>query len=117
MTIKLVEVGTAAVVGFADIVTEYIDEKQGYTKGFQNITDWARVLYTGGGYLADSQGWMGEDYTKPAVLAGIPLLEKSAYGMVKEHLLTPKKPRNPRDPKMTLRLKQRGGGAGNIRWG
>lgn len=119
MAIKLVEVGTAAVVGAADIVTEYIDERKGYLKSFQNVTDWGRVVYTVGGAVADRMEWMGEDYTKPAVLAGIPLLEKSLLNLARETIgKTPGKSRTPKDPRMGLKLKRRGGGGeGNIRWG
>lgn len=115
MTIKLVEMGVSAGVGVADIATEYLDEKQGYTKSFQNITDWGRVVYTVGGYAASSMRLIGEDISETMVLSGIPLLEKSIWGAVKEYALHGKG-----QGRMGLKLKTPGSAGashGNIRWG
>jgi len=80
MAIKLMKVGVSAGLGGVDILTEYVDESKAYTKSFQNITDWARILYVGGGYLANSMKWVDDDISETAVLAGLPLLEKSIKG-------------------------------------
>jgi len=113
--IKLVKVGISAGVGVLDLGTEYLDEKQGYTKSFQNVTDWARVAYTVGGYAANSMKLVDDDISEPMVLAGLPLLEKSVYGAVKEYVLKGKS-----QGRMGLRLKTPGTPqtpTGNIRWG
>lgn len=101
-----------------DILTEYVDEKKAYTKSFQKVTDWARILYVGGGYLANSQRWVGDDVSETAVLAGLPLLEKSIKGAVHEYVL---KPMGRNQGRMGLKLKTPGrtSGAptGSVRWG
>ena len=84
MAIKLEKVGTSALVGVADIVTEELDLYQGYTKAFQNVTDWARVVYAAGGYVANSMG-IEPDATEVVVLSSMPLLEKSVYKAVKQY--------------------------------
>jgi len=84
MPIGLKKVGVGAGVGVIDIITEEVDAKQGYTKPFQNITDWARVLYTGGGYVANHMGY-DEDITEPAVISGLPLLEKTVWQFIKHY--------------------------------
>jgi len=117
MAIKLVKLGVSGVVGAADILTEYVDEKKAYTKSFQNITDWGRVLYTVGGYAANSMKWLGDDYTEPMVLSGIPLLEKSIKGAVHAYVL---KPMGLNKGRMGLRLKtpgrSPGAPTGNVRY-
>ena len=104
MAIKLMKVGVSAVLGGIDILTEYVDEKKAYTKSFQNITDWGRILYVGGGYIANSQKWVDDDITETAVLAGLPLLEKSIKRAVDEIVLQPMG----RKGRMGLRLKTPG---------
>lgn len=118
MAIKLVKLGVSAGVGVADIITEYVDEKQGYKKSFQNVTDWGRVVYTAGGYVANSMD-LEKGAEKPIsesmVLAGIPLLEKSIYGAVKEYVLKGKG-----RGRMGLKLKtpgRPGTPPGAVRWG
>lgn len=117
MGIKLIKLGTSAGFGAADIVTEYIDEKQGYAKSFQNITDWLRTGGVVGGYLANMMDFGPEDVTESLVLSGIPLLEKSVYRGVKEFAKLGRKGR------VGLRLKERGTpgtpptGTPTIRWG
>ncbi len=105
MAIKLMKVGVSAVLGGLDILTEYVDETKAYTKSFQNITDWGRILYVGGGYIANSQKWMDDDISETAVLAGLPLLEKSIKGAVHEYVL---KPMGRNKGRMGLRLKTPG---------
>ena len=116
MAIKLIRMGVSGVVGAADILTEYIDEKKAYTKSFQNITDWGRVLYTVGGYAANSMRWVGDDISESAVLAGIPLLEKSIKGAVHAYVL---KPMGLNKGRMGLKLKTPGrtpSAPGNVRY-
>lgn len=116
MAIKLVRMGVSAGVGVADIITEYVDEKKAYGKSFQNVTDWGRVLYTVGGYAANSMRFVGDDISEPIVLAGIPLLEKSIKGAVHEYVLKPMG----HSGRMGLKLKtpgSPGASAGNVRWG
>ena len=115
MAIKLVEVGTSVGVGALDVLTEYIDEKQAYTKPFQNITDWGRLLYVGGGYAANYMKFGDDEISKTMVLSGIPLLEKSIVDVVKVYVVKGKG-----KGRMGLKLKERGkgpGGPGNIQWG
>jgi len=117
MAIKLVKMGVSGAVGVADILTEYIDEKKAYGKSFQNITDWGRVVYTVGGYAANSMRLVDDDISEPIVLAGIPLLEKSIKGAVHEYVL---KPMGGKSGRMGLKLKTPGtpsASLGNIRWG
>lgn len=118
MAIKLVKVGVSAGVGVADILAEYVDVKQGYAKSFQNVTDWGRVFYTVGGYVANSMRLVGDDISEPMVLAGIPLLEKSIYGAVQEYALKGKT----RGKRIGLKLKTPGKkapqrAAPTVRWG
>lgn len=117
MAIKLVKMGVSGVVGAADILAEYIDERKAYTKSFQNVKDWFRTAAVVGGYAANSFGWIGDDYSEPTVLAGIPLLEKSIKGAVHAYVL---KPMGLSKGRMGLKLKApgtHGAPAGNIRWG
>lgn len=117
MAIKLVRMGVSAGVGGLDLLTEYVDEKQGYLKSFQNVTDWGRVVYTVGGYAANSMRLVDDDISEPMVLAGIPLLEKSVYGAVKEYVL---KGKGKGRGRMGLKLKTPGTPVtqpGAIRWG
>lgn len=117
MAIKLIRMGVSGVVGAGDILTEYVDERKAYTKSFQNITDWARIAYVGGGYVANSMRLVGDDISEPIVLAGIPLLEKSIKGAVHEYVL---KPMGGKSGRMGLKLKTPGtpsASPGNIRWG
>lgn len=122
MAIKLMKVGVSAGLGGLDILTEYVDEKKAYTKSFQKVTDWARILYVGGGYLANSQRWVGDDVSETAVLAGLPLLEKSIKGAVHEYVL---KPMGLNQGRMGLKLKTPGrtpgrtpgAPTGSVRWG
>jgi len=113
------KVGVSAGVGGLDVLTEYIDEKQAYTKPFQNLTDWGRVVYTVGGYAANYMDFGDDDVTETMVLSGIPLLEKSIAGVFKTYVLKGKK-----KGRMGLKLKQTGRTppppgtpTGNIRWG
>jgi len=87
MGIKLMKVGVSAGVGGIDALTEYLDEKQGYTKPFQNLTDWGRVIYTVGGYGANYMNFGDDDITETMVLSGIPLLEKSIVDVVKTYVV------------------------------
>lgn len=117
MVLKLVEVGTSGIFGALDIGTEYADETLGYTKPFQNITDWARTGAVVGGYLGNVMKFGPEDVTGPLVLSGIPLLEKSVYNAVKFYALGKKGKR------LGLRLKKPGRRPGTptppttVRWG
>ena len=117
MAIKLVKMGTSAGIGAVDCLTEYIDEKQLYTKPFQNLTDWGRLAYTVGGYGANYMRVGDDEITESMVVAGIPLLEKSLVKVVKTYVIKGKQGR------MGLKLKTEGRkpnpspGAGNIRWG
>jgi len=77
------EMGTSLGVGSLDILTEYIDEKQAYTKPFQKITDWGRAVYAVGGYAANYMKVGDDEVTKAVVLSGIPLFEKSLINAVK----------------------------------
>lgn len=113
MGIKLVKLGTSLGVGTADIVTEYIDAKQGYGKPFQNVTDWARTAYCVGGYVANYTGMGGEDnpVTESAVLSSLPLLEKSIYKGIRRYAKL---------GRMGLKMKRPGRKRptrGNVRWG
>ncbi len=103
----------SAGVGIVDIIADEVDFKQGYTKSFQNVTDWARVGAVVGGYAANSMGYLGDEITESAVLAGIPLLEKSVINAVRQYTnFLPVRPRG----RMGLKLKQPGS-QGNIKWG
>ena len=112
MVIKLIRVGVSAGIGAGDIVCEYVDADKGYTKAFQNISDWYRTGAVVGGYVANSMRLVDDDVSEPLVLAGIPLLEKSIYGAVQEYVLKGKG-----RGRMGLRLKRKGSPRGNIRWG
>jgi len=83
MGIRLMKMGTSLGVGSLDILTEYIDEKQAYTKPFQKITDWGRGLYTVGGYGANYMKFGDDTITESMVVSGIPLLEKTIVNAVK----------------------------------
>jgi len=114
LAIKLIEMGTSAIVGGADLLTEYIDEKQLYTKPFQNITDWGRLVYTVGGYGANYMKFGDDEITKSMVISGIPLLEKSIVDVVKVYVLKGK-----RKGRVGLKLKETGRGspqASNVRY-
>lgn len=109
MAIKLVKLGISGGVGIADIVTEYIDVKQGYRKSFQRVTDWARVAYTVGGYAAnemDLEKGSEKPVTESMVLSGIPLLTKSIYNATREYVI-----KGMRKGKMGLKLKDKGRGS------
>ena len=106
------KVGVSAGVGGADLLTEYIDKKQGYTKPFQNITDYGRLIYTAGGYVANYMDFGDDDITETMVLAGIPLLEKSIAKAFSKYVLKGKA-----KGRMGLKIKHAGGQTGNIRWG
>ena len=108
MGIKLMKLGVSAGVGGVDALAEYIDEKQKYTKPFQNLTDWGRLLYVGGGYAANYMKFGDDEITETMVLSGIPLLEKSIVDVVKTYIL--KSPAG--KGRMGLKLKRRGDQAG-----
>ena len=117
MAIKLVKMGTSAVVGAADIITDYIDEKREYVKSFQNVTDWLRFVEVVGGYGANYYKYGDEDITESVVLSSMPLFEKSLYGAVKEYVLQGK---GEGEGRMGLKLKKPGrkpASPGQIRWG
>ena len=77
------KMGVSGGIGVLDIATEYFDEKQLYTKPFQKITDWARALYTVGGYGANYMKFGDDAITETMVLSGLPLFEKSIVNAVK----------------------------------
>lgn len=114
MGIKLMKMGVSAGVGGVDLLTEYIDEKQGYAKPFQRLTDWGRGVYTVGGYAANYMKVGDPEISEAMVLSGIPLLEKSVRDVVQTYVLKGKK-----KGRMGLKLKEQGADspAGNIRWG
>lgn len=85
MPLELEKVGTSLGVGTLDVVAEYLDESQGYEKAFQNITDWSRTAIVVGGGLANWARMGPEDITESAVIAGIPLMEKSLVEAVKDY--------------------------------
>ena len=113
MGIRLMKVGVSVGVGSLDVLTEYIDEKQGYTKPFQRITDWGRLVYTLGGYGANYMDFGDDDITETMVLSGIPLLEKSIVNATKVWLKLGKTRGRGR---MGLKLKKPAA-QGNVRWG
>jgi len=93
MAIELNKVGVSAGVGILDLFAEEVDYRAKYNKPFQNITDWGRVVYTGGGYLANRMGYNAE-LTEAAVLSGIPLIEKSIIDAVRVYTgILPVRPR------------------------
>lgn len=105
MAIELKKIGVSSLVGVVDLVADEVDYRQAYTKSFQNVTDWARVGAVVGGYAANSMGYFDDDITESAVLAGIPLLEKSIVTAVRQYTsLLPVRPRG----RMGLKLKKRG---------
>ena len=85
MAIGLKKIGVSAGVGLLDIIADELDFKKGYGKAFQNVTDWGRVAYVAGGYVANSMGLVDDDATEAAVLAGVPLLEKSIVNAVRQY--------------------------------
>ena len=107
------KMGTSLGVGSLDILTEYIDEKQAYTKPFQKITDWGRVLYTVGGYGANYMKFGDDTITESMVVSGIPLLEKTIVNAVKVFTKLGKN-----KGRMGLKLKKTGrtGQTGNVRY-
>ena len=110
------KMGVSAGVGGVDLLTEYIDEKQLYTKPFQRLTDWGRAVYTVGGYGANYMKFGDPEITETMVLSGIPLLEKSLRDVVKVYVLKGKN-----QGRMGLKLKTPGktpgAQTGNVRWG
>lgn len=104
MGIRLMKMGTSLGVGSLDILTEYIDEKQAYTKPFQKITDWGRVLYTVGGYGANYMKFGDDTITESMVVSGIPLLEKTIVNATKVFLKLGKNTKG----RMGLKLKTPG---------
>ena len=115
------KVGVSAGLGGLDILTEYVDEKKAYNKSFQNLTDWGRLVYTAGGYVANAYKLVGDDISEAMVLSGIPLLEKSIKGAIHSYVL---QPMGLNKGRMGLKLKTPGrtpGGApsppgGNVRY-
>lgn len=101
MAIALRKIGSSAGIGLLDIVAEEVDLHEGYTKPFQNITDWGRVAYTVGGYTANHMGY-NEEVTEAIVLSGLPLIEKSIWKAVKRYSRIGRKGR------MGLKLKNPG---------
>ncbi len=115
MGIRLMKVGVSAGVGVLDIATEYVDEKQLYTKPFQKITDWGRAVYTLGGYAANYMNFGDPDISETMVLSGLPLFEKSLVNATKVWLKLGKT-----KGRMGLKLKRPGrkvpGQTGNVRY-
>ena len=78
------DAGISVGVGVVDVVTELIDQKQGYTKPIYNITDALRLGVTvvgyayaalGKGKMAELAGKVANDYT--------PLAIRTAYRIAK----------------------------------
>lgn len=83
MSLTLKEVGTSAVVGAVDIASEEIDTWRGYTKPLQNVKDWERIAWVGGGLALNYMGQgVSRETSKTIVLSGLPLLEKTIYTAV-----------------------------------
>ena len=122
MAIELKKVGVSSLVGVLDLVADEVDYKQGYGKSFQNITDWGRVAYVAGGYAANSMGYGDAVVTETAVLAGIPLLERSIVDMVRQYTgILPVRPRGRMGLKLIEKGKEtekdrKGGGGTRIRY-
>ena len=89
MALSLVRMGGSAGLGAINIVTQLVDNKQKYTKPFENITDWARVAgFAGGAFGAwymDKNDMVG-DVLEGVELGSLPLLEESVYKLIQAHV-------------------------------
>jgi len=83
--VKLVKVGTSAVVGLVDIGLEKLDEMKGWVEPFKNTHDIFRAGAFAFGLINELMGLgiVPSEVAESMMDASLPLLEKSIYGLVK----------------------------------